>query len=364
MELTVAAALRQELEGLFLPLDTAYNEPENEYIRFRGQFLCPPVACYDELRRRFERHGYTPLLREQGNETVLIAMPAVFAAPASGWALNLVLFVLTVLSTLFVGATYHDDFTGQNLLREIWLGWPFSLSLLAILGTHEMGHYLAARYHGAAVTLPYFIPLPYPISIIGTMGAVIRLKAPLKNRRALLDMGVAGPLAGIAVAIPVLLYGLATSEVGPAPAGTYIQEGNSILYGLFKLLVFGRWLPADGLDVQLNMVAWAGWVGLLVTALNLIPLGQLDGGHVLYTLLGRRAALFFWPIILGLLALALLYNVTLWWVWSILLFFLGRQYAVPLDDVTRLDGRRTAIAIFALVLFFLIFMPNPLQVVQ
>lgn len=364
MELTVAAALRQELEGIFLPLDTAYNEPENEYVRFRGQFLCPPVDCYDELRRRFERHGYTPLLREDGDGqgTVLLAMPAVFAPQASSWLLNLGLFVLTVLSTLFVGATYHDDFTGQNLLREIWLGWPFSLSLLAILGTHEMGHYLAARRHGAAVTLPYFIP--FPISAIGTMGAVIRLKAPLKNRRALLDMGVAGPLAGMAVAIPVLLYGLATSEVGPAPPGTYIQEGNSILYGLFKFLVFGRWLPADGLDVQLNMVAWAGWVGLLVTALNLIPVGQLDGGHVVYTLLGRRASLIFWPVIGGLLVLALFYNVTLWWVWAILLFFLGRQYAVPLDDVTRLDRPRAAIAVFALILFFLIFMPNPLQVVQ
>lgn len=362
MELTVAAALRQELEGIFLPLDTTYNEPENEYVRFRGQFVCAPIDCYDELRRRFERHGYTPLLREEGQEAVLIAMPAVFAPRPSNWVLNLVLFVLTVFSTLLVGAGYHDDFTGQNLLREIWLGWPFTLSLLAILGTHEMGHYIAARYHGAAVTLPYFIPFPF--SLIGTMGAVIRLKAPLKNRRALLDMGVAGPLAGMAVAIPVLLYGLATSEVGPAPVGAYIQEGNSILYGLFKFLIFGRWLPGDGLDVQLNVVAWAGWVGLLVTALNLLPLGQLDGGHVLYTLLGRRASLVFWPIVLGLLALALLYSVSLWAVWAILLFFLGRQYAVPLDDVTRLDRPRLVIAIFTLILFFLIFMPNPLQFVQ
>jgi membrane-associated protease RseP (regulator of RpoE activity) len=362
MDLTVAAALRQEFEGIFLPLDTAYNEPESEYVRFRGQFLCAPVDCYDELRRRFERHGYTPLLRGEGKETVVVAMPAVFSPAASSWQLNLLLFVLTVLSTLYIGASYHEDFTGQNLLREIWLGWPFSLSLLAILGTHEMGHYIAARYHGAAVTLPYFIPFPF--SLIGTMGAVIRLKAPLKNRRALLDMGAAGPLAGMVVAIPVLLYGLATSDVGPAPSGIYLQEGNSILYGLFKLLVFGRWLPADGLDVQLNVVAWAGWVGLLVTALNLIPVGQLDGGHVLYTLLGRRAAMVYWPVILGLLTLAILNNVTLWWVWSVLLFFLGRQYAVPLDDITRLDRRRLVIAVLTLVLFFLIFMPNPLQVVQ
>jgi membrane-associated protease RseP (regulator of RpoE activity) len=225
-----------------------------------------------------------------------------------------------------------------------------------------MGHYVAARYHGAAVTLPYFIP--FPLSLIGTMGAVIRLKAPLKNRRALLDMGVAGPLAGLAVAIPVLIYGLATSGMGPPPAGGYYQEGNSILYAVLKRLIFGRWLPADGLDVQLNMIAWAGWVGLLVTALNLIPVGQLDGGHVLYTLLGRRARAVFWPAVLALVSLGVLYNVLMWWVWGLLLFVLGRQYAVPLDDATRLDRPRVLIALFTLILFFLIFMPNPLQLVQ
>lgn len=361
MEITIVALLRQELEGLFLPQETTYNAPESDHVRFRGQLLCAPEACYEELRRRFERHGYTPLLRREGRETVVIAMPAVFRPAPSRWQLNLVLFILTVLSTLLTGALYHEDFTGQNLAREIWLGWPFSLSLLAILGAHEMGHYVAARYHGAPVTLPYFIP--FPLSPIGTMGAVIRLKAPLKNRRALLDMGVAGPLAGMAVAIPVLIYGLATSGMGPPPAGAYYQEGNSILYAVLKRLIFDRWLPADGLDVQLNMIAWAGWVGLLVTALNLIPVGQLDGGHVLYTLLGRRAALLFWPAVLSLITFALFYNVVMWWVWGVLLFVLGRQYAVPLDDVTRLDRPRLLIAFFAMLLFFLIFMPNPLQVV-
>ncbi|MDT8305861.1 MAG: site-2 protease family protein [Anaerolineae bacterium] len=362
MELTIAAALRQELDGLFVALDTAYNQPEEDHFLFRGQFLCAPLDCYDELRRRFERHGYTPLIRREGNDTMIVAIPAVFRPSSSRWQLNLLLFVLTVLATLLTGAAYHEDFTGQNLLREIWLGWPFSLSLLGILGAHEMGHYIAARYHGAPVTLPYFIP--FPLSPIGTMGAIIRLKAPLKNRRALLDMGVAGPLAGMAVAIPVLLYGLATSDIGPPPSGIYYQEGNSILYGLFKLLIFGRWLPSGGLDVQLNMVAWAGWVGMLVTALNLIPVGQLDGGHILYTLLGRRAAAVFWPAILILISFALFYNVTMWWVWGGLLFLLGRQYAVPLDDVTRLDRPRRLLALFALVLFILIFMPDPLQVVQ
>lgn len=362
MDITVIAALREDLDGLFVVLDAAYNKPDTDHILFRGQFLCAPVDCYDELRQRFERHGYTPLLRREGQEAVIVAMPAVFAPAPSRWQLNLLLFILTVLATLLTGATYHEDFTGQNLPREIWLGWPFSLSLLSILGAHEMGHYIAARYHGAPVTLPYFIPFPF--SPIGTMGAIIRLKAPLKNRRALLDMGVAGPLAGMAVAIPVLLYGLATSGVGPPPSGIYYQEGNSILYALFKRLIFGQWLPSGGLDVQLNMVAWAGWVGLLVTALNLIPVGQLDGGHVLYTLLGKRAAAVFWPAILALVTFALFYNVPMWWVWGGLLFLLGRQYAVPLDDVTRLDRSRRLIAIFAVVLFVLIFMPDPLQVVQ
>ena len=368
-------ALRRELKDVFTLTDTTLDFPEAGQVRFRGYFISDPADCYDELRSRFERHGYTPLVRPAEQGVMVVALPAVFDPPDSNWIINLVLFLVTIVSTLYAGAINEPQFTGT----EFWLGWPFSLSMLLILGAHELGHYFAARYHKVPVTLPYFIPFP---TFIGTMGAFIRLKAPIKNRRALLDIGAAGPLAGMVFAVPVLIIGLLTSPVGPPGTGAYFQEGNSVVYLLAKLVVHGRCLPDHALvctmvdalqgggtaaqatmDVQLNQVAWAGWVGLFVTGLNLIPVGQLDGGHISYVLFGKRARRFFWPAIGGLVLLGLLTGTTTWWLWILLLFVFGRSYAQPLDDVTRLDTRRRAIAIFALVLFFLVFVPIPLQVV-
>jgi membrane-associated protease RseP (regulator of RpoE activity) len=180
----------------------------------------------------------------------------------------------------------------------------------------------------------------------------------VKNRRALMDIGAAGPWAGMLFAVPILLYGLATSEVG-VPGGGYL-EGNSILYALAKIVVFGRFLPSGGQDVLLNSVAWAGWVGTLVTGLNLIPLGQLDGGHVTYVLLGKQAKQLFWPFIIGLALLSFFTGSTTWLFWIVLLFFLGRGYAEPLDDVTELDGKRRVWAVLTLILFILVFIPVPL----
>ena len=369
-------ALRQELDGLFSLTDTTLDHPEPGQVRFRGYFICDPAECYDELRGRFERHGFTPLVRPAEIGVMIVALPTVFDPPDSSWVINLLLFLVTIASTLYAGASNEPGFTGT----ELWLGWPFSLSMLLILGAHELGHYFAARYHKVPVTLPYFIPFP---SFIGTMGAFIRLKAPIKNRRALLDIGAAGPLAGMVFAVPILLLGLATSPVGPPPQTGYYQEGNSVLYLLAKFVTQGQCLPdhapvcnalasltgGEGdvaqptMDISLNQVAWAGWVGLFVTGLNLIPVGQLDGGHVSYVLFGRRARRFFWPAIGGLAVLALLTGASTWWLWILLLFFFGRAYAQPLDDVTRLDPRRRAIAIFSLVLFFLVFVPVPIQLV-
>ena len=355
-------SLRLELGDLFILTDTTLDWPQPGHIRFRGRFLCDLARCYDELRRRFERHGFTPLIREEGSQTALVALPVVYNPPPSRALINLLLFLATVASTLFVGAL-NELGSWPAMERafpaSLFAGLPFSASLLLILGAHELGHYFAARYHKVPVTLPYFIPVP---SILGTMGAFIRLKAPINNRRALLDIGAAGPLAGMIFAVPILLIGLATSPVTQT-AGSYLQEGNSILYGLAKLLVYGQWLPSNGFDVQLNQMAWAGWVGLFVTGLNLIPVGQLDGGHIAYVLFGSRARRLFWPAIIGLILLWWLTDTPTWLVWVALLFFFGRSYAEPLDNVTPLDPRRRLIAIFSLILFFLVFVPVPLQFV-
>lgn len=370
-------ALRYELQGLFLVQDTALDNPHPGYVRFRGNFLMATADCFDELRGRFERHGFTPMLRRAGDRIALIALPTVFNPPRSNPWINLILFIVTVLSTLLVGTLYDPppevlqifaqstDDIGLGLglyaaiLPYIWHGWPFSVSIMLILGAHELGHYFAARYHKVPVTLPYFIPMP--LTIIGTMGAFIRLKSPVKDRRALMDIGAAGPWAGMIFAVPILFIGLATSSVG-VPGSGGILEGNSILYALAKIMVFGRFLPGGGEDVLLNSVAWAGWVGTLITGLNLIPLGQLDGGHVMYVLLGNRAKRLFWPVIVGLALLSLFTQSTTWLVWIVLLFFLGRTHAEPLDDVTPVTGWRRMWAVASIVMFVLVFIPLPLTI--
>jgi membrane-associated protease RseP (regulator of RpoE activity) len=355
-------ALRHEIADLFVVYDTSLDQPEPGYVRFRGKFLVDTAVCFDDLRARFEKHGFTPMIRQEKDRTALIALPIVFDPPASQWWINLLLFIATVLSTLFVGATYETG-DSEAALRALWLGWKFSASIMLILGAHELGHYFAARYHKVPVSLPFFIPMPTSFSLIGTMGAFIRLKAPVKNRRALLDVGAAGPLAGMVFALPILWYGLATSPVGPLPEGGYLLEGNSILYALSKIAILGRFLPADGIDVSLNQFAWAGWVGLLVTGLNLIPVGQLDGGHIAYVLFGRKARQLFWPVVFSLGLLVVFTGTFMWAVWIMLLTIFGRVHAEPLDDVTLLDGRRRWIAIFTLVLFVLVFIPVPFQII-
>lgn len=353
-------ALRREIADLFIVFDTTLDYPEKGYLRFRGRFLRPPAESFDTLRRRFEAHGYTPSVTEEGETVSLVALPVVFTPTRSRWVVNLVLYIATILSTLFVGAVYE---TGDLAfaLRHLWLGWPFSFGVLLILTAHEFGHYFAARHHRVPVTLPYFIPMP--ISLFGTFGAFIRLQGPMNNRRALFDIGAAGPLAGLVFAVPILLYGLATSDIGPIPPNSNF-EGNSLLYLLAKLAVFGQILPGGGIDVFMNQAALAGWVGLFVTGLNLLPVGQLDGGHVAYALFGKRARWFYWPVILGLGAITL-YSylrgifVPTWLLWMFLIGFLGRVHARPLEDVTELDPRRRALAFFTLAVFFLVFVPLP-----
>jgi membrane-associated protease RseP (regulator of RpoE activity) len=256
------------------------------------------------------------------------------------------------------------------------LGLAYSASLLSILLAHEFGHYLTARRMGVAVSYPFFIPMPLPP--LGTMGAFISMKEPPPDRRALLAIAIAGPLAGLVVAIPVLVLGLLLSEVQTFEAieatmrqiseeqggeSPLIREGNSLLYAGIKILVFGRFLPSSSEDVMLHPVAWAGWVGLLVTGLNLIPAGQLDGGHIFYSLFGARVS----RIATRIIAVALFFMGLLWvgWlVWAVLILFLGRYRAPLLNELTPLDRRQRALAIVGLVIFVLVFTPAPLTLIE
>ncbi|HLK91317.1 MAG TPA: site-2 protease family protein [Polyangia bacterium] len=203
------------------------------------------------------------------------------------------LFLATFLTTTAAGAILqhaHAGLEGWSAVFPIADGLSYSLPLLLILLSHELGHFVVARLHGVDASLPYFIPLP-PTFGLGTMGAVIGMRDVTKDRRKLIDIGAAGPLAGLLVAVPVILYGLHRSPVGPMVAGAE-QEGNSLLYALLKHTVTGAWLPDGHRDVFLNPTAWAGWVGLLVTMINLIPIGQLDGGHIAVAYFGNRYSAF------------------------------------------------------------------------
>jgi membrane-associated protease RseP (regulator of RpoE activity) len=284
----------------------------------------------------------------------------VFETPKTRPVFNLVLFIVTIFTTLFAGAMYGAESMEQAL--QLWRGWPFAASILLILGAHELGHYFAARHHHVPVTLPYFIPMPF--SPFGTLGAFIRLQGPVNNRRVLFDVGAAGPLAGLVFAVPILIFGLATSDLIAVQSGMTF-EGNSFLYLAAKYVAHGRLLPGDGVDVLLNQVAWAGWVGLFVTGLNLLPVGQLDGGHVAYALFGRKARWLFWPVIGALATIVLLSWLNgapalTWVLWIGLLMFVGRFHARPLEDLSELDPRRRILAICTLALFFLTFVPAPL----
>jgi Zn-dependent protease len=327
---------------------------------FRGRLRIDSEQAYAQLDSAFERLNYHVILTtdDEGMHLVMALKGRIRPAPRPWWP-NALLLVLTLFSLLYVGAAQEASINDQNSIT-LWKGWPYALSMILILGSHELGHYFAARRHHVNVTLPYFIPLP--IGFFGTLGAFIQLREPMRNRKILFDVGVAGPLVGLVVAVPILIIGLATSPIEPLPSEAYALEGNSVLYAAAKLVIFGEFLPNGQEDVFINQLAKAGWTGLFITGLNLIPLGQLDGGHVIFTLFGRQAQRLYLPILAVFLALSV-YN-SMWLLWTILLFMLGRVYAVPLDNVTRLDNRRRWIGYAALVIFVVVFVPNPLQVIQ
>ncbi len=334
---------------------------------FEGHLLIDSEAAYDQLDMLLAADNLLPLFREaNGKQVIHVVSGRVHPQPRHWW-LNAVLLVVTIFSVLLVGTEMAineiaaSDLTAaqpliDSLLLQLWRGIPYAAAIMLILGAHELGHYFAARHHKIAVTLPYFIPAPF-ISLIGTFGAFIQLREPMRNRKQLLDIGAAGPLAGLVFAVPILLIGLATSSVGPVSPGGMV-EGNSLLYAFAKIITFGRFLPSATVDVYVNQLAWAGWTGLLVTGLNLIPIGQLDGGHILYSLIGERARLLFYPLIGAMLVLVLTGSEA-WLFWLILLFIFGRIYAKPLDMITPMDNRRKLIAVFSLIVFALTFVPIP-----
>jgi hypothetical protein len=338
-------------------------------LRLRGDFLVEPEVALAVLATRLEPFGYAPL--RHGPRELGLVRYAAYPHPASGSDVrrSLALLLATAYTTLLVGSgvdlSILLDPRGWSLLHRfvdpasLLQGAPFSAGLMLILGCHELGHYLTARAYGVQVSLPYFVPLPlWPM---GTMGAIIRMRSPIPTRKVLFDIGIAGPLAGLLVAVPVLALGLVLSPV-EAPRGLVWQEGNSLAYLFLKWLIKGP--IADGHDVMLHPFALAGWLGLFVTALNLMPLSQLDGGHIAYATLGRAHRHVVWLFLAALAALFLVSRWPGWLVWMVLAVALGLRHPPPLDDGTPLDPRRRALALAMLALLVLLLTPLPFAVYE
>jgi membrane-associated protease RseP (regulator of RpoE activity) len=254
------------------------------------------------------------------------------------YTIHIVLFILTVASTWFVG------------------GPAYSFAIILILLGHEMGHYLMSRRYGIRATLPFFLPLPLPP--FGTFGAVIRMESTVSSRKALFDTGVAGPLTSLFLSIPAIIIGLKLSKVVPV---SHIKEGmlrlaDPLLFSFIQRLVLGE--ISENYEIYLHPIGFAGWVGLFVTSLNLLPIGQLDGGHIAYGLFGRRSRAIFLIAIAVMAFITVFYNPG-WFLLLILIIVFGFRHPAPMDDQTPLDGRRKLIGAFAFLAFLLSFTPTP-----
>jgi membrane-associated protease RseP (regulator of RpoE activity) len=264
---------------------------------------------------------------------------------------HIALFLATLASTTYVGQTTNDWTSG------LW----YSLPILIILTAHEFGHYIACRIHNVDATLPYFLPMPF-LQLTGTLGAVIKIREAFPSKKALFDIGVAGPIAGFIALIPFLIYGVAHSQVTAIdPKATVIWLGEPLLFKAIKLATIGQ--LADGMDITIHPMGFAAWFGMLATSLNLLPFGQLDGGHISYAAFGAKSRY----ISMATLATAL--GLTVWsfsWISMTIMmiamaYFLGFGHPSIIDEHEPLDPRRRIIAICAVIIFILCFTPVPID---
>jgi membrane-associated protease RseP (regulator of RpoE activity) len=338
---------------------------EGHAVAFGGRLLLPPPAAVTELVARFRPFGYTPFLQAGQGLTWVRALPFVDVEMPLRPRTNIILFLLTVVSTFFagafpLGAVPFVDFDPRTYGIRVLDGVQFAGTLLAILGVHEFGHYFTGRAYGASVSLPYFIPAPPPF-LFGTLGAIIRMRSPARDKNSLFDIAAAGPLAGLIVALPALWIGLGWSKVGAVASGGGVTFGDSLLMRFMTWLAFGPLPP--GHDVFVHPVALAGWVGLFVTALNLFPVGQLDGGRIAYALFGARHRQISIATFVGLLALGAVTGAGNWFVWAfMLLFVMGFHHQPPLDDLSPLSPGRYAVGVLCLLLLILLIPPVPIAI--
>ncbi|MCB0248896.1 MAG: site-2 protease family protein, partial [Anaerolineae bacterium] len=284
--------LQQEVRDVFDVQGVATSGSKTPAFEFHGRLLTDADAAITVVQERFHPFGYTPFLHRKNETDLLSAVPGISEAGQQRVWINVVLAIATLFTTTLAGA----QLAGANVLRNpasLLEGLPFALTLMVILGSHELGHYFMGRWHKVHVTLPYFIPVP---AFLGTFGAFIQMRSPIRNRQQLFDVGFAGPIVGFVVALPLLIIGLLLPPTG----SPFLRVGDSVLTGFLSQLLRPEFV---GRGYGLNPVALAAYFGILLTGVNLLPAGQLDGGHIAYALFGRAARPLGFVVIAGLLVM-------------------------------------------------------------
>jgi membrane-associated protease RseP (regulator of RpoE activity) len=373
--LKVIGQLRAQLNDVLAEAETLWNASpplrpaarrlfaNRAAISFRGHLTMDPKEGYALLRDRFATLGYTPVLHRRDEYEIVTAMPVVFKTTGpERWWINLILFILTIGTTTLVGAFLEQgDFSPQVLMdflkqpRLILTGVPSSLTIMGVLGIHELAHYVAARSHGLDSSLPYFIPIPF--GLVGTMGAIIRMRKPFENRNALFDVGAAGPLAGILVALPLFFVGLMISPAMPPQPGSMPLGTPLLLRWMEDLIYVLRDIPQE-YEIYVNSWTFTAWFALFVSGLNLLPIGQLDGGHVAYAVLGSRTRILS-TVVLGIISILGILLWPGWYVWMSFVFLSGWLHPPPLNTLEPLSKGRRILGIVVFVLMILLFTPTP-----
>ncbi|HEX9916696.1 MAG TPA: site-2 protease family protein [candidate division Zixibacteria bacterium] len=344
--------LRQLLGDVF-ELDAVYHLANQTF--FQGRPLFPQNVLWKEsIQERLAQYGYTSNIEQNGDRFILtVSKKGEEKEKKIPWT-NILLFLASVVTIFMAGAMIDKQDIVSNPLLII-KGASFAIPLILMLSFHEFGHYFVSRRRKIDVSLPYFIPGP---TIFGTFGAVIKSKSPFKNRRDLIDVGAAGPIAGFVVAIVATIIGLGQSEIVPVLTKGVLTFGDSIIFRILSWMVLGN-LPPEH-KILVSPTAFAGWAGIFVTMLNLLPLGQLDGGHILYGLLGRKQHLVAWLIIPLLFAMGWFYS-PLWFMWAGLALIMRPAHPPTLNDSLQLDLKRKIIGWIAIAIFVISFIPIPIR---
>ena len=332
-------------------MDIEEVERQVNYTLLKGRIREPLEEHIQAMKDLLSQLGYFASFEKKGEKHIVrygYVTHRVLKPPKT-W-INLLLFIATIFTTLWAGSLHQGGNPFRNPF-DLLLGIPFSISILLILGCHELGHYFTCKRFGVDATLPYFLPVPNPL--LGTMGAVIRIRSIIPNRKALMWVGASGPIVGFILAIPVTIIGLKLSTVTVLKEG--IGLGSSIMFWFLSKLVYPHIPP--GYDISLHSVAFAGWIGFFVTAMNLLPLGQLDGGHIIYALF-KDYRKYITMGMIGFLAF-LGFSWPGWWFWVALILILGMRHSRTQDEIMPLKKREKILALFALSVFILSFIPVP-----